>query len=289
MSKEAIYESCSDVPDYIYLEHEYIDKTWISRAHYHNSIEFSACLSGTHRVCINGTMYAIEAGEIACINSFDVHYFDIRKGTEVVPILIGKQYLEDLQKVSGKEDISFPAIMQNKTKNARAIEILMQWSEHKADCGKLHHKGYADLFLGELYKQYGLAERKWSEANRAVIDILQYIQHNLGATLTLDDASYRMGYSKNHFAKLFRDAVGQTFREYVSTQRVERAKDLIERDTSRTIVDIAFTCGFDSMATFYRAYMKRYGELPRKGGGVTFYRFFAIFYLVYMTNCVIFR
>lgn len=116
MSKEAIYESVSDVPDYIYLEHEYIDKTWISRAHYHNSIEFSVCVAGTHRVYINGTMYAIESGEIACINSFDVHYFDIRKGTEVLPVLIGKQYLKDLQRVSGKEDISFPVLMQDKTK-----------------------------------------------------------------------------------------------------------------------------------------------------------------------------
>lgn len=267
LSKEAIYESFSDVPDYIYLEHEYIDKAWISRAHYHNSIEFSICVAGTHRVYINGTMYAIEAGEIACINSFDVHYFDIRKGTEILPVLIGKQYLKDLQRVSGKEDISFPVLMQDKTKNAKVIEILLQWSNQKADCSKLQHQGHADLFLGELYKQYGLAERKWSDANRAVIDILQYIRHNLGATLTLDDAAYRIGYSKNHFAKLFRDAVGQPFREYVSTQRVERARELIEQDASRTIVDIAFTCGFDSMATFYRAYMKRYGELPRKGGG----------------------
>ena len=126
-----------------------------------------------------------------------------------------------------------------KTKNAKVIEILLQWSNQKADCSKLQHQGYADLFLGELYKQYGLAERKWSDANRAVVDILQYIRHNLGATLTLDDAAYRIGYSKNHFAKLFRDAVGQPFREYVSTQRVERAKELIEQDTSRTIVDIA--------------------------------------------------
>ena len=88
LSKEAIYESFSDVPDFIYLEHEYIDKTWISRAHYHNSIEFSACISGTHRVCINGTMYTIEAGEIACINSFDVHYFDMQQiFGKTVPII----------------------------------------------------------------------------------------------------------------------------------------------------------------------------------------------------------
>ena len=153
----------------------------------------------------------------------------------------------------------------------------------------MQHQGHADLFLGELYKQYGLAERKWSDANRAVIDILQYIRHNLGATLTLDDAAYRIGYSKNHFAKLFRDAVGQPFREYVSTQRVERAKELIEQDASRTIVDIAFTCGFDSMATFYRAYMKRYGELPRKGGGVSFYKHLSVFYAACMINRVIFR
>ena len=65
--------------------------------------------------------------------------------------------------------------------------------------------------------------------------------------------------------------MGQTFRDYVNMQRAEMAKDMIENDASRTIVDISFACGFESMATFYRAYEKRFGEAPRQDtGGVIF-------------------
>lgn len=273
MNKKLIYESFSDVADYIYLEHEVTDKTWISRAHYHNSIEFSVCLGGTHRICVNGNMYTIERGDILFINSYGVHYFDIREGTETVAILIGENYLDDLRRASGAEEINFPILMQDKQRNARAIEFLLQWSKDKPNCSILQHQGYSNLFLGELYKEYGWVKPMQGKASHVVIDAMQYIQKNLKNEITVEAMARRVGYSKNHFAKLFHETVGQTFRDYVNMQRAEMAKDMIENDASRTIVDISFACGFESMATFYRAYEKRFGESPRQvagGGGTSF-------------------
>ena len=128
------------------------------------------------------------------------------------------------------------------------------------------------MFLGELYKEYGLVKPIQGKASHVVIDAMQYIQKNLKNEITVEAMAHRVGYSKNHFAKLFHETVGQTFRDYVNMQRAEMAKDMIENDASRTIVDISFACGFESMATFYRAYEKRFGEAPRQdtGGGNIF-------------------
>lgn len=266
MKKEIIYESFSDVPDYLYYEHEVADKNWISRAHYHKSIEFSVCLKGTHRICVNGTMYAINESDICCINRSDIHYFDIRKETETIAILLDELYLNDLKRISGLEgeNIYFPALMQDKEKNAKAIEYLLQWEQCRQSCGELQNHGYADLFLGELYQKYGLTERIGSKANREMRDAIQYIQDNLNKDISLETTAHKIGYSKNHFAKLFHNMVGQTFRDYINTQRVEYVKRIIENEPQRTIMDIVFSCGFDSMATFYRAYLKRFGKPPRE-------------------------
>lgn len=261
--KSISYEAFSDVSDYIYLEHEIIDKTWVSRAHYHNSIEFSVCVFGTHRICVNGVMHEIGAGDIFCVNSLEVHYFDIREGNEIIAVLIDDKYLEDLKNVSGQVEITFPMLMQDKEKNKKAIEYLLDWSKNKSSCRKLQHQGYADLFLGELYDKYGLVKKIQSKTNSVMVDILQYIHQNIKKEITLESIANMAGYSKNHFAKLFHEMVGQNFKDYLNMRRAEISKELIE-NTEKTIVNIAFEVGFDSVATFYRAYEKRYGEAPRK-------------------------
>ena len=267
MAKKLIYESFSDMSDYIYLEHEVADRTWISRAHYHNSIEFSICLGGTHRICMNSNWYAIQKGEILFIPNYGVHYFDIREGTETIAILIGENYLDTLKNMLRLNKICFPVLMQEKDKNRRAIEFLLQWSNDKPNCNKIQHQGFSNLFLGELYKEYGLVKEVQSKPNNAVIDAMQYIQQNLEHEITVEAVAGRTGYSKNHFAKLFHETVGQTFRDYVNSQRVEMVREMLENDPQKTIVDIAFASGFDSMATFYRAYEKRFGKPPRQNAG----------------------
>lgn len=76
-------------------------------------------------------------------------------------------------------------------------------------------------------------------------------------------AAAAMGISPRQLHRLFEPS-GSTFARYVLRQRLLRCRDTIAgaTGTGRSVVDIAFGWGFNSMATFYRAFVGEFGGAP---------------------------
>ncbi|MGY4223218.1 AraC family transcriptional regulator [Bradyrhizobium sp. USDA 4503] len=104
---------------------------------------------------------------------------------------------------------------------------------------------------------------------RRLFRVLDYIEANLEGDLTLDRMASTAALSRYHFARAFKQAVGQSPHRYVSTKRLERAKLLlIEGDLP--LVEIALALGFSSQANFSRAFRQATGLAPgqyRRGLG----------------------
>jgi AraC-like DNA-binding protein len=79
----------------------------------------------------------------------------------------------------------------------------------------------------------------------------------------------KLGVSLRQLHVLF-EPTGTTFARYVLALRLERARALLEQGRARSVVDIAFDCGFHSIATFYRAFRAAYGAAPRDWLAVRF-------------------
>lgn len=69
------------------------------------------------------------------------------------------------------------------------------------------------------------------------------------------------GVSEAHFARSFKQAFGIPPHRYLLTRRLERARALL-RDTDRSITDIAFQAGWNSLGTFGRTFRAVTGESP---------------------------
>jgi AraC-like DNA-binding protein len=69
--------------------------------------------------------------------------------------------------------------------------------------------------------------------------------------------------SARQLHRLF-ESSGSTFARYVLRQRLLRCRDTIAgaTGTGRSVIDIAFGWGFNSMATFYRAFAREFGSPP---------------------------
>lgn len=85
-------------------------------------------------------------------------------------------------------------------------------------------------------------------------------QHFFEAT-NLDAAATNLGLSRRRFTQLFRSATGTSWLAYVRRLRIEHAKRLL-RSTERTVLSVAFECGFDDLSTFYRAFKRETGVSP---------------------------
>lgn len=70
-----------------------------------------------------------------------------------------------------------------------------------------------------------------------------------------------LGVSVRHLYALF-EATGMSFAQTVTAQRIGESRRLLNEAPERSISQIAFACGFESLATFYRAFRAAHGASP---------------------------
>jgi AraC-like DNA-binding protein len=87
--------------------------------------------------------------------------------------------------------------------------------------------------------------------------------HLTDSELSPASAAAAVGVSVRQLHRLFEPS-GSSFARYVLRQRLLRCRDTIAgaTGTGRSVVDIALGWGFNSMATFYRAFASEFGGAP---------------------------
>jgi AraC family transcriptional regulator len=96
---------------------------------------------------------------------------------------------------------------------------------------------------------------------RRLLRVLDYIEENVEGNLTLDRMASIACLSRYHFARAFRQTVGQSPHRYVSAKRLQRAKALLIGG-NRSLIDIALALSFSSQANFTRAFRQATGLAP---------------------------
>jgi AraC family transcriptional regulator len=91
--------------------------------------------------------------------------------------------------------------------------------------------------------------------------VCEFIEANLGRELHLDQLAQVACLSQYHFARAFKKATGDTVHQYLTTMRLERAKELLAANEA-SIADIAFQCSFSSQANFTKAFVRSLGISP---------------------------
>lgn len=95
---------------------------------------------------------------------------------------------------------------------------------------------------------------------RAYVQDLE--QHFFEAT-NLDAAAASLGLSRRRFTQLFRQCTDSSWLAYVRRLRIEHAKRLLA-EPQKTVLSIAFECGFEDLSTFYRAFKREVGVSPNQ-------------------------
>ncbi len=79
--------------------------------------------------------------------------------------------------------------------------------------------------------------------------------------LDVDDLARAAGLSRAHFSREFRRTFGESPHAYLLTRRLERAAALL-RTTDRTVADICFSVGLQSVGSFTSSFTRTYGISP---------------------------
>jgi AraC-like DNA-binding protein len=80
-------------------------------------------------------------------------------------------------------------------------------------------------------------------------------------SLDVDDMAGAAGLSRAHFSREFRRTFGEPPHSYLLRRRLERAADLL-RTTDRSVADICFSVGLQSVGSFTTSFKRAFARTP---------------------------
>jgi AraC-like DNA-binding protein len=98
-------------------------------------------------------------------------------------------------------------------------------------------------------------------ANRYLLRAKDLIDARYSDPLDVPALARAAHLSPAHFSREFRRAFGETPHQYLLTRRLERAASLL-LSTDRTVADICFTVGLQSLGSFTTSFRRTYGLTP---------------------------
>ncbi|MFA1821084.1 helix-turn-helix domain-containing protein [Virgibacillus oceani] len=92
-------------------------------------------------------------------------------------------------------------------------------------------------------------------------EVIKYIHKHLDDQLSLERLANYAAYSPYHFNRIFKERVGVPPRYYVSSIRLQKAKDLLLK-TNLSVRDIGMEVGQQSLGTFTTRFTQKVGVSP---------------------------
>ena len=98
------------------------------------------------------------------------------------------------------------------------------------------------------------------EVFRSILQAKNFIDEHITENLSLDEISLKIGISKYHFIRVFKQAFGVSPYQYQKRIRLDRAR--VEIAQGRGIIETAFKFGFSDVSAFSKAFKQQFGQTP---------------------------
>jgi hypothetical protein len=88
-----------------------------------------------------------------------------------------------------------------------------------------------------------------------------FIQNNFQNKIYLKEIADLIYLTESNFCKFFKRATGKTYSDYLNEIRINEASRLLIQ-TDKTVSQIAFNCGFETLSYFNRVFLNKKGMTP---------------------------
>ena len=95
-----------------------------------------------------------------------------------------------------------------------------------------------------------------------VVDVMEKKHPFLDEEFTLDDLARTVFSNRAYLSKTINILSGRNFSQFVNGYRVRYSMDLLRRDPSLRLIDVAMMSGFHTTVTFNMAFKLNMGETP---------------------------
>lgn len=243
--------------------------------HWHTPLEIVIVLENNYQVICNSVTYNLEEGDILFINSGVVHSMDIAVVGRRLFYQIDCSILHCLKELHPVFAIISPALYLKKKEldpiHEKIYSMLLKVLEEYISNNDFNESMIYSIILqvfveiGRNYSQLNdtlhLEHAKHKIYTEKFFNICKYIDNNFFEQLTLEEVANLAGFSKFHFARLFKQFTGLTFYSYLVQKRISYAEKLLI-DPNVTIIEVGLQSGFSNIQSFNRTFKLNKGCTP---------------------------
>jgi len=107
-----------------------------------------------------------------------------------------------------------------------------------------------------------LAGEVWEQSKRSeVVEACHYVSLHLDKRISLEEVADHLFLNSSYFSRLFKKETGETFIEYVTRMKMNRAKELLDQ-TSHPVGKICEMLGYDNQSYFIKIFKSSVGVTP---------------------------
>lgn len=100
------------------------------------------------------------------------------------------------------------------------------------------------------------------EYKKRIVKIIQYIDANLDADLSLEKIAEISAYSPFHFHRIFKLIIGETLQNFIIRKKIEKSAFFLAVKKEMEIKEIYLDLGFSNHSVFSKTFKKYYGLPP---------------------------
>lgn len=203
---------------------------------------------------------AVGAGDVGMTREYAVSFFNWMKDTHPDALIDAR--LKCLEFVLRAEHLSYES-------GGMTYRFL-----HRSDylptiteCGDFDE--LESWFTGKISEAArNVTAKKEEKLDSLVEEAKTYIESNYSRDISLDEVSGKVDVSPYYFTRLFKEETGETFLEYLTGLRVNKAKELM-KNPDASVKDICVQVGYADPNYFSRIFKKATGMTPTEYRGST--------------------
>ena len=236
--------------------------------HTHNEYEIYTFIKGDSDYVVENKIYDLNSGDMIIIRKNEMHRVHHKKECDykrmvimISPEFFKKYGCEEYEKVFTESSLDNKISVDMAKKTGLSDAIARLWKYYKT-CKRKDAPVIISTITEILYLINEISDFKPSAVEPPLIKrIMNYITMNLSNDISLDRLANEFYVSKYHLCSIFKKFTGLTIGEYTTQKRLSMADDLVKEGES--LSDAALKAGFKNYSSFYKAYKKSYGKIPR--------------------------
>lgn len=119
----------------------------------------------------------------------------------------------------------------------------------------------------DLERKTLLSEKELEKLKLKLQNIVEKEKVYLEPNLTLNELSRQIGVNATVLSYTINNGFGKNFNDFINEFRINEVKAKLKKENNSTLLGVAFDCGFNSKATFNRAFKKFTGVSPKEFQG----------------------